>query len=64
MENTGRLPDNKVLGANMGPIWGRHASGGPHVGPINFAIWDVSTYVLTDGEPRGKRKYSLSRIFS
>ena len=24
----------------MGPIWGRQDPGGPHVGPINFAIWD------------------------
>ena len=23
----------------MGPIWGRQDPGGPHVGPINFAIW-------------------------
>ena len=32
-------PDSKVHGANMGPIWGRQDPGGPHVGPINFAIW-------------------------
>ena len=32
-------PDNKVHGANMGPIWGRQDPGGPHVGPMNFAIW-------------------------
>ena len=25
----------------MGPIWGRQDSGGPHVGPMNFAIWVV-----------------------
>ena len=25
----------------MGPIWGRQDSGGPHVGPINFVIWDL-----------------------
>ena len=35
-------PDSKVHGANMGPIWGRKDPGGPHVGPMNFAIWDVS----------------------
>ena len=33
-------PDSKVHGANMGPIWGRQDPGGPHVGPMNFAIWD------------------------
>ena len=32
-------PDSKVQGANMGPIWGRQDPGGPHVGPMNFAIW-------------------------
>ena len=32
-------PDCKVYGANMGPIWGRQDPGGPHVGPIKFAIW-------------------------
>ena len=33
------LPDSKVHGANMGPIWGRQDPGGPHVGPMNFVIW-------------------------
>ena len=33
------FPDSKVHGANMGPIWGRQDPGGPHVGPMNFAIW-------------------------
>ena len=23
----------------MGPIWDRDEPGGPHVGPMNFAIW-------------------------
>ena len=35
-------PDSKVLGANMGPIWGRQDPDGPHVGPMNFPIWEVS----------------------
>ena len=34
-------PDDKIHGANMGPIWGRQDPGGPHVGPMNFAIWDI-----------------------
>ena len=34
------IPDSKIHGANMGPIWGRQDPGGPHVGPMNFAIWD------------------------
>ena len=33
-------PDSNVHGANMGPIWGRQEPGGPHVGPMNFPIWD------------------------
>ena len=43
MENSGKTikiyPDSKVYGANMGPIWGQQDPGGPHVGPMNFAIW-------------------------
>ena len=35
------IPDSKVHGANIGPIWGRQDPGGPHVGPMNLAIWDV-----------------------
>ena len=34
------IPESKVHGANMGPIWDRQGPGGPHVGPMNFAIWD------------------------
>ena len=33
------LPDSKVHGANMGPIWGRQGPDGPHVSPMNFAVW-------------------------
>ena len=36
-ENT--YPDSEVHGATMGPIWGRQGPGGPHVGPMNVAIW-------------------------
>ena len=35
------IPDSKVRGGNMGPIWGRQDPGGPHVGPMNFAIWNM-----------------------
>ena len=31
-------PDTKVHVANMGHTWGWEDPGGPHVGPINFAI--------------------------
>ena len=35
-------PDSKVHGDNMGPIWGWQDPGGPHVGPMTFAIWDIN----------------------
>ena len=35
------IPDSKVHGANMGPILGRQDPGGPHVGSMILAIWDV-----------------------
>ena len=33
------FPESKNYGANMGPTWGRQDPGGPHVGPMNLAIW-------------------------
>ena len=33
-------PVSKVHGANMGPTWVRQDPGGPHVGPMNLALWD------------------------
>ena len=36
------IPDSKVHGTNMGPIWGRQDPGGPHVSPINFAIYELA----------------------
>ena len=38
----GSYPDSKVHRGNMGPIWGRQDPGGPHVGPMNFAIWIIN----------------------
>ena len=38
------LPYSKVHGAHMGPIWGRQVTGGPTVGPMNFAIL-VTIYI-------------------
>ena len=37
--NCQHYPDSKVHGAIMGPSWGRQDPGGPHVGPMNLAIW-------------------------
>ena len=36
------IPGSKVHGDNMGPIWGRQDPGGPHVGPMNLHLWDVT----------------------
>ena len=44
------IPDSKVHVANMWPIWGRQDPGGPHVGPMNFAIWD-SMLTVPESEP-------------
>ena len=38
--------DSKVQGANMGPIWGRQDPGGPHIGPMNLAIWVIAYWTL------------------
>ena len=50
-------PESKVHGANMGPIWGRQDPGGPHVGPMNFVIWEcwpssLASIYLNDGQHR------------
>ena len=29
----------------MGPIWGWQDQGEPHVGPMNFVIWDALKFV-------------------
>ena len=36
---TEHLPDSKVHGANMGPIWGWQDPGGTHVGLMKLVIW-------------------------
>ena len=44
-EDLQEIPDSKVHGAIMGPIWGRQDPGGPHVDPMNFVIWDITDTV-------------------
>ena len=47
------IPDsNKVHGANTGPIWGRQDPGGPHVAPMNLAIWDNTHGTSFDDKDR------------
>ena len=46
--------DSKIHGANMGPIWGRQDPGGPHVGPMNLAIWVAYRCVNVSGSFQNK----------
>ena len=41
-ERSEDIPDSKVNGVNVRRTWGRQDPGGPHVGHMNFAIWDIS----------------------
>ena len=49
-------PDSKVHGASMGWIWGWQHLGGPHVGPMNFAIWAPFKFLWP---PEGHQKLSI-----
>ena len=40
-------PNYTLIARFMGPIWGWQDPGGPHVGPMNFAIWGIFTYRCT-----------------
>ena len=40
------IPDSKVHGANMGPIWVLSTPDGPHVGPMNLAIRDFFPWLV------------------
>ena len=57
------IPDSKVPGANMGPIWGRQGPSGPHVGPMNFAIWVYGTADSIASKGYCKRKFILNLHF-
>ena len=43
-------PDSKVHGANVGSIWGRQDPGGPHVGHMDFAIWELQLLLYLNPE--------------
>ena len=43
-----QFPYSMVHCANMGPIWGRQDPGGPHGGPMNFAIWKITIKLWTN----------------
>ena len=42
-----RNPDSKVPVAIMGPTWVLSSPGGPHVGPMNLAIWEIIRDITT-----------------
>ena len=44
---------SKVHGANMRPIWGRQDPGGPHIGPMNLAIWAV--------QPKHEKRHGMKK---
>ena len=44
----GIIPDSKFHGAILGPTWVLLAPDGPHVGPMNFAIWDILHKIYTE----------------
>ena len=58
---TENSPVSKVHGANMGPAWVLPSPGGPHVGPMNFAIW-VHSGNTSSKQLHGKElRYTLAR---
>ena len=58
------IPDSKVQGANMGPIRGRQDPGGPHVGPMNIAIWDMVGYFVSRGQLIGIKAWICDYIYN
>ena len=40
------IPDSKVHVAHVGPTWVLLAPGGPHLGPVNFVIWDILLFYM------------------
>ena len=51
--------DSKVHGANIGPIWARQDPCGPHVGPMNLAIWvRLQIFVTLRGIRQCTRRYA------
>ena len=47
----------------MGPIWIRQDPGGPHVGPMNFAIWDRLEVLLWIRSAPSRRSSPTVAIF-
>ena len=41
-----KYPDSNVHEVKMRPIWGLQDPGGPHVGPMNVAIWVSNRHAM------------------
>ena len=57
-------PDSNVHGATMGPIWDRQDPGGPHVGPMNLAIWVISQINHSMAPGRSECEYNFQYCFT
>ena len=58
------VPDSKVNGANMGPIWDRQDPDGSHVGPTNFAIRGITHVTKTSTLSVTEESHINSSVFS
>ena len=52
-KTSGNTPDSKVHGANMGPTWVLSAPDGPHIVPMNLALWDFIRSLSWNDSYRG-----------
>ena len=57
------VPDSKVHWANMRPTWVLSAPHGPHVGPMNLAIWGFLLYIILSVSVWFSTKPDLSYYF-
>ena len=55
-------PDSKVHGANMGATWSRQDPGGPHVGPMNLAIWVYTLHETVSSDIKSIHTNGWTRI--
>ena len=56
-----RFPDSDNHGTNTGPTWVLSAPDGPHVGPMNLAIWVSLMWRVTRGLPVTFMAFSIRR---
>ena len=54
------IPDCKVHGANMGPIWGRQDQSGPHIGPMEL-VSGICAYHISEDISNAKFQLDVTR---